>query len=409
MFKAYYKQAAELQDGIVTVEEMQLVAESINVWTGRADTFLGHKVSPIVSTILWAPRYYAAQIKGMMYLVTSPFRMARAYARVHGLIPEKAELEVYGKEAMDRKYAGQIRAHQHRTAGTIAQTLVFMAAHAALHKLWQLGCDEEEGGGGLGLDYRRSDFLRLRCGSAVYEYMAGNAYWLRTSLQMLDRFAAVTNTDITIGGTSYPTKTGPLADTNVWKIAGRVLEGKLNPVVSVGKTLATRKNFRGEEIGDSYLDALFVIGREALTPLTISAMVETIAELRENENTNAATVIGRTLHFFGPTMHGAGYYYSEDAMDTFAAAEQLDNLNAERLVRGVGNLKIAPSPKKGLELSAEAKNEYKELFRKRIGQLLLDYANNDAQITDAKLRSEIRKANREVSKEIAQRISEGEF
>ncbi len=409
MFKAYYQQAAELQNGIVTVEEMQLIAESINVWTGRADTFLGHKVSPIVSSFLWAPRYYAAQIKGMMYLVTSPLRMAQAYARIHGLIPEKAELELYGKEAMNRKYAGQIRAHQHRTAGTIAQTLVFLAVHAGLHRLFKLACDEEEGGGGLGLDYRRSDFLRLRCGSAVYEYMAGNAYWLRTGAQMLDRFAEATNANITIGGTSYPTKTGPLADQNVWTLGMRVLEGKLNPVVSVGKTLATRRDFRGRLIGDSYLDALFIIGRDALTPLTISAGLETIVELSNDDDTNAATVIARMLHFFGPTMHGAGYYYSDDAMDTFAAAEQLDNVNSERLLRGVGNLRVIPDPKKGLELSAEAKNEYTKLFRQRISQILLDYSNRDEQITDAKLRSEIRKANREISEEMAKRISEGEF
>lgn len=403
MFKKYY--AAAVESGrVVSPDELKVIAESINVWTGRADSLFGMKISPIVSSILWAPRYYAAQIKGMMYLATSPYRLAMALEKSKGKrLSGRDQLEIAalgngnfeaGLKVFQNKQRAVYQAYTYRMRGTAIQLVMFGAQQVAMYGMMKAMCGED---GGMGLDYTKSTFLKFQCGREVYDLSGGYAYWGRFATQIGGAFAGSYN--------MMDKPEGLFGRMNAEDLTKEMVSSKYNPTVQFMFAVLTNEDFRGQPFGDNIGEALANIVGASIVPISIKSGYDLYQETKEDPAGIIPDIAKLTL-----ILHGMNYYTSDNDLNNLTVAQAISDINAIQEEKGGSIYQVQPRP----EDPFKQKNnpflyaEYKKEFYEAVGVYMKEKIDAGDPPTYEEMKSASKRINTELNAKYMQRLEEGD-
>lgn len=402
MFNDYYNKAKERTDGVVTVEELKMIAEAVNVWTGRASTIFGEKISPIVSAFLWAPRYYAAQIKGMWYLVSTMMRSGKIALQMRGLrraagpkLVNTKEEELYGKTVLASRYNAEFKAQQFILGQTIKQLTVFTITQGTIYMMFKGLCPSQSG---VGSDYSKSTFMKQICGDEVYDVSGGIAYWARFGAQMAER--SIHAFDPEFGVTE-----GYYGRQNMKDVFMRAVDAKLNPVVSTFFALGTNEDFMGRPYGDNFLSATWAVTKEAITPISVKSIYDLAT------STDSVAEIPKRLVELAFIFHGMNYYKADNAMNNLAVESLLHDVNERRNTVGKGNLSLSPKPPKEFtkKNNPVMYAKYKEEFNKQLGDYLVEEVAKGTKLSEQEITKASSRINKELAKRYKSQLERGEY
>ncbi len=388
MFRQYYETALMSGGGRLTTEEMKIAAETINTFTGRASSLGPFKVSPDISQWLWAPRYYLAQIKSVLYSLHAPYMYAKSYAQSRGILLDRREIAMYGANTAMQRAEGRLRAYRFRAQGAAANMVILSAWYGMLYGGFKILCGDN---GGIPLDYTKGDFLKLRCNDGVFDVSSGLAYWARFVAQVTDRIAHAHDPSVGV-------QTGFFSRLTWWDIVMDLIgSDKVNPVVGTIKALGTNRDFFGRPYGDTVLESLSNIMLESITPIAPSSIWELYAT---EEFPNA-------LGLTAPVLMGMGFYRSQSSFNNMVVQEALHAATDAELRRGKKPTQISARPPKGLTKgdNPKAYAEYKKDWENALAQ----YIESNENLSYKDIKAEARRINKELQKKYKERLDNGDF
>jgi len=403
MFKKQYEMLANAKDGQVTAEELEYVAEAINVASGRANTLLGKPMPPTLNHFLWAPRYYLAQAKSIGYIAAAPIQMARHRAMKYTNAYKNASPEQ--KRDMEMRNASMMRAQEYRFK-VAASSLVGLATNAALMQgmmKWQ--CGEE---GGISTDFTKSTFLKFVCRDEVYDLSGGIAWWFRVATQMADR----------IGVAHFMYKdmtTGYYSRQDLYDLIWDGTRSKFNPILQSTLGFFANKDFRGRPYGRNTAEALGNVLVEAMVPISVSSGISllgykaTLTEGFVKEGPPEESVLmGITKGVL--MVHGMNYYRSDNAMNNLLVVGHVAELNEELMAKGETALNPQPRPDDEFEKKNDpfAHAKFKEEFNKRVSAYIVEELRAGRKPTADEIRGFASKTSKEINAEFQAKLAAGE-
>lgn len=388
MFKQYYETAMRTSGGHLTTEEMKLVAETINVFTGRASKLGSLTINPALSKWFWAPRYYMAQIKSALYVIYAPIMYARATAQTKGIWLDKKEIAMYGANTARQRVLGRQRAYQHRAKASLQNLAMLSIFYGSLIAAFKGFCGEDSG---LGLNYTKGDFLKIRCNDQVIDISSGLSYWARFATQSYDRIRHAHDP-------GFGVQDGYFGRSDFIDLAAKlIMSDKLNPIMQTIKAVTTNRDFFGVPYGDNFLESMWNISLESLTPIA----PENIWELWKTEDVSTAFPLTFLVFL------GMNYYRSDSSLNNLAVQASIERAKTQYRDMGKHPTQITARAPKGLTkgqnpaVYSEYKKEWEQAFAKYVEE------NPDADYRAYAVQG--RKINRELQKKYLERLERGEF
>lgn len=252
-------------NGKVTLDEAKIIADFVNVATGRSDFGKFNNKAALLNTVFFAPRYVASRFQYLAMPFYLPFK--------GGL---KANWQV--KQAIYKEYG--------RTATGIATVLGAIALAAQL--FWD---DDDEDKPTIETDPRSADFLKVKIGETRLDFLAGLSQTIVLSTRM-----ALGQTKSPVSGKVRTLGEGYKADTRLdvlWNFA----RTKFAPVPG---TIATVMNDWTNVVGQK--ETVGSLAGSIITPLSLRDVSTTMREqgLLGGTAMSLLSVLGVGMTTYGP-------------------------------------------------------------------------------------------------------------
>lgn len=203
--------------GAATPEQDRIIANAVNVFTGRGTIGMAEQAAAGLNTIFFAPKF-----------VASRFQTLLGQPLYYGTFSGKAPLTAKGAFAARRLVAGE---YAKLIAG---YATIYALANAAGFKI--------------GTDSNSTDFGKIIVGNTRIDPLAG----LSQISVLLSRIISGKKT--TIAGKSVPIRGKvPYGGATTWDVITRFLRQKLAPVPSLATDIVTQKDLMGKPLDKEWL------------------------------------------------------------------------------------------------------------------------------------------------------------